>query len=97
ENEERKEVILREKMTADNVYKILLTFETLLGVMEEVDKKRFCQLLLEKVIVRDEKSKNGRWVKSLYFKLPIIENALEVSLDNNERVECVVLLQRSKG
>ncbi|WP_018375319.1 hypothetical protein [Streptococcus orisratti] len=97
ENEERKEVILKQKMTADNVYEILLKFETLLAVMEEVDKKRFCQLLLEKVVVRDEKNENGRWVKSLFFKLPIIENNLEISLDNNEHVECVVLLQRSNG
>ncbi|HEM6090675.1 TPA: recombinase family protein [Streptococcus suis] len=97
ENKERKEVIQREKMTAENVYSILLKFETLLAVMEDIDKKRFCQLLIEKVVIRDEKNDSGRWVKSIIFKLPIIEKDLEISLDNNEHVECVVLLQRSNG
>ena len=92
ESRERKEVIQREKMTAENVYNILLKFETLLAVMEEVDKKRFCQLLIEKVVIRDEKNDSGRWVKSLVFKLPIIEKDLKISLDNNEHVECVALL-----
>ena len=92
ESRERKEVIQREKMTAENVYNILLKFETLLAVMEEVDKKRFCQLLIEKVVIRDEKNDSGRWVKSLVFKLPIIEKDLKISLDNNEHVEAVSLL-----
>ena len=95
ENKERKEVIQREKMTAENVYSILLKFETLLAVMEDIDKKRFCQLLIEKVVIRDEKSDSGRWVKSIIFKLPIIEKDLEISLDNNEHVECVALLVKS--
>ena len=94
ENEEKKDVIQKEKITTDNVYKVLLKFDTLLAVMEEVDKKRFCQLLIEKVMIRDEKSANGRWVKSLCFKLPVIENAIEISLDNNEHVEVVGLLER---
>ena len=95
ENKERKEVIQREKMTAENVYSILLKFETLLAVMEDIDKKRFCQLLIEKVVIRDEKSDSGRWVKSIIFKLPIIEKDLEISLDNNEHVECVALLVKA--
>ena len=94
ESRERKEVIQREKMTAENVYNILLKFETLLAVMEEVDKKRFCQLLIEKVVIRDEKNDSGRWVKSLVFKLPIIEKDLKISLDNNEHVEAVALLEK---
>lgn len=96
ENEEKKEVIQKEKITTDNVYKVLLKFDTLLAVMEDVDKKRFCQLLIEKVMIRDEKSANGRWVKSLCFKLPVIENAIEISLDNNEHVETVCLMSRKE-
>lgn len=57
--------------------------------MEDIDKKRFCQLLIEKVEIRDEKNDSGRWVKSIIFKLPIIEKDLEISLDNNEHVEAV--------
>ncbi|HFI0305815.1 TPA: recombinase family protein [Streptococcus suis] len=95
ECEEKKSVILKDKMTADNVYNILLNFKSLLAVMEEVDKQRFCKLLIDKVIVREEKNENGRWVKSLHFRLPIIENTLEISLDNKEHVECVALLVKA--
>ena len=63
--------------------------------MEDIDKKRFCQLLIEKVVIRDEKNDSGRWVKSIIFKLHIIEKDLEISLDNNEHVECVALLVKA--
>ncbi|MFI3087301.1 hypothetical protein [Streptococcus sp. 2022WUSS037] len=62
--------------------------------MEDIDKKRFCQLLIEKVVIRDEKNDSGRWVKSIIFKLPIIEKDLEISLDNNEHVEVFGLLEK---
>ena len=38
---------------------------------------------------------NGQWLKSIKFKLPIIEEDIEMSLDDDKHVETVVLL--SKG
>ncbi len=35
---------------------------------------------------------NGQWLKSIRFKLPIIENDLSIGLDNGEHVESIVLL-----
>ena len=32
----------------------------------------------------------GQWLKSIWFKLPIIENDLSIGLDNDEHVECGV-------
>ncbi len=37
---------------------------------------------------------NGQWLKSIWFKLLIIENDLSIGLDNNEHVESVALLLR---
>ncbi|MCO4603274.1 Phage integrase (Site-specific recombinase) [Streptococcus infantarius subsp. infantarius] len=49
-------------------------------------------MLIEKVEIYDDKNKAGRWVKAIHFKLPIIEEDLEISLDNNTPVEAVVKL-----
>ena len=37
---------------------------------------------------------NGQWLKSIKFKLPIIEEDMSLSLDNDEHVETVCLLER---
>ena len=37
---------------------------------------------------------NGQWLKSITFKLPIIDEDLNISLENDEQVETVVKLSR---
>ena len=37
---------------------------------------------------------NGQWLKSIRFKLPIIENDLSIGLDNGNHVETVVRLSK---
>ena len=37
---------------------------------------------------------NGQWLKSIRFKLPIIENDLSIGLDNGNQVDTVVLLSK---
>ena len=39
---------------------------------------------------------SGQRLKSIRFKLPIIENDLSIGLDNGEHVECVCLMTRNK-
>ena len=34
----------------------------------------------------------GQWLKSIRFKLPIVENDLSIGLDNGEHVETVILM-----
>ncbi len=36
---------------------------------------------------------NSQWLKSIRFKLPIIENDLSIGLDNGEHVETVVIMR----
>lgn len=38
----------------------------------------------------------GQWLKSIRFKLPIIENDLSIGLDNGEHVETVGKLSLKK-
>ena len=43
----------------------------------------------------DSTKPNGQWLKSIRFKLPIIENDLSIGLDNGNQVETVVQLVRN--
>lgn len=40
---------------------------------------------------------NGQWLKSIRFKLPIIEKDLIIGLDNDKHVETVVLMSQVEG
>ena len=50
--------------------------------------------LLEEIQVYPEKQPNGQWLKSIQFKLPIIEDSFEMSLDNGSQIETVCLLSK---
>ena len=36
---------------------------------------------------------NGQWLKSIKFKLPIIEEDMEMSLDDDKYVEFIIMMQ----
>ena len=38
----------------------------------------------------EDRQPNGQWLKSIKFRLPIIEEGIEVSLNDDEHVEMVV-------
>ena len=50
--------------------------------------------LIDEIQVYEEEQANGQWLKSIKFKLPIIEEDMELSLDNGTKVEAVCLLTR---
>ncbi|MBS5360079.1 MAG: recombinase family protein, partial [Finegoldia magna] len=90
----RKEAILEEKITSDNIYKILVNFNSLYTVLSDIDKKRLLNELIEEIQIYDEKPKNGTWIKSVVFKLPLIDHDLDYSLDKIDNVEALTLLSR---
>ena len=91
----KKMAIEAEKLTADNIYKVLIYFEKLYAVMDEQEKRQIMESLISEIHIYEERQPNGQWLKSIKFKLPIIEEDMEMSLDNDSHVETVVLL--SKG
>ena len=50
---------------------------------------------MDNVQIYEERKENGQWLKSIEFKLTIIEKEFTLSLDNDTQNETVVLL--SKG
>ncbi len=91
---DRKQAIEAEKLTGDNIYKTLIYFDKLYDVMDDADKRSLLSALIKRIDVYEEAKPNGQWLKSILFKLPIIEENLEIGLDNDVYVETCVLLGR---
>lgn len=90
---DRKRAIEAEKLTGDNIYKTLIYFDKLYDVMEDADKRALLTALIKEIHVYEEEQANGQWLKSIIFKLPIIENNMEISLDNDTHVESVIMMR----
>ena len=91
----KKRALLADKITGDNIYKALIFFDKLYDKMNEAEKREFLSQLVDNVQIYEERKENGQWLKSIEFKLPIIEKEFTLSLDNDTQNETVVLL--SKG
>lgn len=92
----KKMSIEAEKLTGDNIYKVLIYFDKLYSVMNEQEKRQIMESLISEIQIYPERQPNGQWLKSIKFKLPISEEDMNISLDNNSHVETVVLLSHKK-
>lgn len=90
----KKTSIEAEKITGDNIYKVLICFDKLYFAMNDVERRQLIEALIAEIQIYEERKPNGQWLKSIRFKLPIIENDLSIGLDNGEHVETVVLMSR---
>ncbi len=90
----KKTSIEAEKITGDNIYKVLIYFDKLYFAMNDVERRQLIEALIAEIQIYEERKPNGQWLKSIRFKLPIIENDLSIGLDNGEHVETVVQLVR---
>ena len=86
----KKRALLADKITGDNIYKALIFFDKLYAQMNEAEKREFLSQLVDNVQIYEERKENGQWLKSIEFKLPIIEKEFTLSLDNDTQNETVV-------
>ena len=91
----KKQAIEADKITGDNIYKVLICFEKLYNVMDPLERKKLMEHLISEIQIYPERQPNGQWLKSIKFRLPIVENDIDLCLDNGSHIECVVAL--SKG
>ena len=92
----KKRALLADKITGDNIYKALVFFDKLYAQMNEAEKREFLSQLVDNVQIYEERKENGQWLKSIEFKLPIIEKEFTLSLDNDTQNETVVKLSLKK-
>lgn len=90
----KKTSIEAEKVTGDNIYKVLIYFDKLYFAMNDVERRQLIEALIEEIQIYEERKPNGQWLKSIRFKLPIIEKDLSIGLDNGEHVETVGLFTK---
>jgi len=94
ETRAKKQAIEAEKLTGDNIYKVLIYFEKLYAAMNEDERRQLMETLISEIQIYEDRQPNGQWLKSIKFKLPIIEEDMNLSLDNDNHVETVALLTR---
>lgn len=92
----KKQSVEAEKLTSDNIYKVLIYFEKLYAVMNGSEKRQLIEALVSEIQIYEERQPNGQWIKSIKFKLPIIEENMDICLDNDEHVETVCLLVKDE-
>ena len=96
----KKQSIESEKVTGDNIYKILIYFDKFYSLMNEEERRKLMESLIEEIQIYEERQPNGQWLKSITFRLPIIEKDMIISvgdgLDSEQHVETVVLMSRIK-
>ena len=88
----KKTAIEAEKLTADNIYKVLIYFDRLYSVMDELERRHIMESLISEIRIFEERQPNGQWLKSMKLKLPIIEEDMEIGLDSDTHIETVVRL-----
>ena len=91
----KKQAIEADKITGDNIYKVLVCFEKLYNVMNPLERKKLMEHLISEIQIYPERQPNGQWLKSIKFRLPIVEKDVDLCLDNESHIECVIAL--SKG
>lgn len=91
----KKQAIEANKLAGDNIYKVLIYFEKLYTAMNEAERRQLIEALISEIQIYEDRQPNGQWLKSIKFKLPIIERDMNLSLDNDGHVETVVLLSRA--
>ena len=85
----KKQAIEADKITGDNIYKVLVCFEKLYNVMNPLERKKLMEHLISEIQIYPERQPNGQWLKSIKFRLPIVESDIDLCLDNESHTEVV--------
>ena len=86
-----------EKITTDQLYKILLNFDKMYYKMSDLEKKRFMREFIEEIELYPEKQKDGRILKQISLGFPVFYEGSEgdtIWLHKENTAETCVLLQR---
>ena len=92
--------IRQEKISGDNIYRLLLAFDQVYEAASEVERKEFMRAFIERIELFPEKQLDGNWIRKIIFNFPVPVNGTEVKelpLENETMVETVVLLSQQKA
>ena len=89
--------IHQEKITADNIYHLLLAFDEVYNAATEVEQKEFMRAFIERIDIFPEKQPDGSWIRNIVFAFPVPYNGKEIRefpLESQSTVEAVLLLTK---
>ena len=89
--------IHQEKITADNIYHLLLAFDEVYNAATEVEQKEFMRAFIERIDIFPEKQPDGNWIRNIVFAFPVPYNGKEIRefpLESQSTVEAVLLLSK---
>ena len=92
--------IRQEKISGDNIYRLLLAFDQVYEAASEVERKEFMRAFIERIELFPEKQPDGNWIRKIIFNFPVPVNGTEVKelpLENETIVETVCLLSKLKS
>ncbi len=90
-------IIRQEKISGDNIYRLLLAFDQVYDAATEVERKEFMRAFIERIELFLEKQPDGNWIRKIIFNFPVPVNGSEVKelpLENESMAETVVLLSK---
>ena len=91
--------IRQEKISGDNIYRLLLAFDAVYNSATEAERKELMKAFIERIDLYPEKRKDGCWIRSIVFNFPMpVEGGevKELSLESETTVETVATLSRKK-
>ena len=89
--------IQQEKISGDNIYRLLLAFDEVYHSATEAEQKEFMKAFIERIEMFPEKRKDGSWIKKIVFNFPVPvdgEEVKELPLETETTVETVCLLSK---
>ncbi len=90
--------VRQEKISADNVYQLLLAFDKLYNTFTEVEQRDFMRAFIERIDMYSKKPANGCWIRNIVFNFPMPVKGQEIKrlpLESEATVETVVSLRHS--
>ena len=89
--------IQQDKITENNIFQFLMFFDKLYYKFTDAEKKTFINSFVEQVDIYENKQPDGRILKHIKFRFPVIFNGNEVTeydWESEKTVETVVLMSR---
>ena len=89
--------IHQEKITADNIYHLLLAFDEVYNAATEVEQKEFMRAFIERIDIFPKKQPDSNWIRNIVFAFPVPYNGKEIRefpLESQSTVECVLLMSK---
>ena len=88
--------IQQEKISGNNIYRLLLAFDEVYHSATEAEQKEFMKAFIERIEMFPEKRKDGSWIKKIVFNFPVPvdgEEVKELPLETETTVERMPLLK----